>query len=51
MGYYPLMPDSPAPAGYPSVNKLDLLKHFPLDKVVTISAENLATSKRAFGGS
>ncbi len=50
VGYYPLMPDSPAPAGYPSVNKLDLLKHFPLDKVVTISAQNLATSKRAFGG-
>jgi iron(III) transport system substrate-binding protein len=50
VGYYPLMPDSPAPAGYPSVNELDLLKHFPLDEVVTISAENLATAKRAFGG-
>lgn len=50
VGYYPLMPDSPAPAGYPSVNQLDLLKHFPLDKVVAISAQNLATSKRVFGG-
>lgn len=51
VGYYPLMPDSPAPAGYPSVNELDLLKHFPLDQVVAISEENLATAKRVFGDS
>ncbi|GAB3365291.1 ABC transporter substrate-binding protein [Modestobacter lapidis] len=49
VGYYPLMPDSPAPEGYPSVNELDLLKPFPISEVAEISAENLATAKRAFG--
>jgi iron(III) transport system substrate-binding protein len=51
VGYYPLMPDSPAPGGYPSVNQLDLLKPFPIDQVGQISAGNLARVKDAWGDS
>lgn len=49
VGYYPLMPDSPAPQGYPSVNELDLLKPFPIAEVGQISAGNLAKVKAAWG--
>lgn len=49
VGYYPLMPNSPAPGGYPSVNELDLLKPFPIDQVGQISASNLARVKSAWG--
>lgn len=49
VGYYPLMPNSPAPGGYPSVNELDLLKPFPIDEVGQISSSNLARVKDAWG--
>ncbi|MHA6622578.1 ABC transporter substrate-binding protein [Pseudonocardia sp. DLS-67] len=49
IGYYPLMPDSPAPGGYPSVNELDLLKPFTIDQVGQVSADNLARVKNAWG--
>jgi iron(III) transport system substrate-binding protein len=48
VGYYPLMPDSPAPEGYPSVNELDQLKQFPIDQVGEISTGNLDKVKAAF---
>jgi iron(III) transport system substrate-binding protein len=49
VGYYPLMPNGPAPGGYPSVNELDLLKPFPIDQVGRISSSNLARVKDAWG--
>jgi iron(III) transport system substrate-binding protein len=49
VGYYPLMPDGPAPEGYPSVNQLDLLRPFPIQEVGQISASNLARVKAAWG--
>jgi len=49
VGYYPLMPNGPAPGGYPPVNELDLLKPFPIDEVGQISSSNLARVKDAWG--
>jgi iron(III) transport system substrate-binding protein len=48
VGYYPLMPDGPAPGKYPSVNKLDALKPFPIAEVGQIATSNLARVKAAW---
>ncbi|BBG03011.1 MULTISPECIES: ABC transporter substrate-binding protein [Pseudonocardia] len=49
VGYFPLMPGSSAPGGYPSVDELDLLKHFPLADVGDITSSNLARVQAAWG--
>ena len=48
VGYYPLVPGTPGPADYPSIEKLDLLKPFPLQSVAQITTGNLAAVQKAF---
>jgi hypothetical protein len=40
-GYYPTMPDGPAPGDYPSISDLDLLEIFLLDEVNEVATEHL----------
>jgi iron(III) transport system substrate-binding protein len=48
VGYYPTMPDGPAPEDYPPVNELDLLEPFAIAEVNEITAGHLDTVRAAF---
>ena len=48
VGYYPLIPGTPGPQGYPSIERLDQLKALPLSDVAKITNGNLATVQQAF---
>lgn len=48
VGQWGTMPAAPGPSGYPGLDKLDLLKPFPLNQVGQINNENIAKFKKIF---
>jgi iron(III) transport system substrate-binding protein len=49
VGLYTTMPGSPAPGGFPALDRLDVLKSAPFSETIDVSRQSLGTLKRVFG--